>query len=184
MQEYADTVVALTKRIKVLDEHIQSGASESVFWPVIQALMALRRMSLLIATTIVAELGDLKRFASAPQLMAYLGVVPSEHSSGAKQSRGGITKTGNGHVRRLLIEAAWTYRHPARKSKVIQSRAQRTTQEIQDIAWKAQTRLCSRYRKLEARGKLKVQVSTAVARELAGFVWAIGQAAPQPSANI
>lgn len=182
MQEYIDTIVQLTARVKRFDEHIQVAANASVFWPVIQALMALRGMSLLAATTVVAELGDLKRFASAPQLMAYLGVVPSEHSSGAKQKRGGITKTGNGHVRRLLVEAAWTYRHPARKTKVIQSRAKLTTQEVQDIAWKAQTRLCSRYQQLNARGKLKAQVSMAVARELAGFVWAIGQASAQPIA--
>ncbi len=145
--------------------------------------MALRGMNLLTATCFAAEIGDLKRFATAPQLMAYLGLVPSEHSSGAKQSRGGITKTGNGHVRRLLIEAAWTYRHPARKSKVIQRRAERTPQAVQDIAWKAQTRLCSRYRRLEARGKLKVQVSTAIARELAGFVWSIGQVTPSSTVN-
>ena len=181
MQEYIETVLSLSKRLSGMDEHIQSAASASVFWPVIQALMALRGMNLLAATIFVAEIGDLTRFASAPQLMAYLGLVPSEHSSGAKQTRGGITKTGNGHVRRLLIEAAWTYRHPARKTDVIQRRAERTTQEIQDIAWKAQTRLCSRYRKLEARGKLKVQVSTAIARELAGFIWAIGQVTPKPS---
>jgi transposase len=123
MQEYVDCVLALSKRFKAFDEHIQKAASESVFWPVIEALMALRGINLLAATTVVAEIGDLTRFASAPQLMAYLGVVPSEHSSGSKQSRGGITKTGNGHVRRLLIEAAWTYRHHARKSNVIQRRA-------------------------------------------------------------
>ena len=183
MQEYIDTVIALSKRLKAFDEHIQSAASQSVLWPVIEALMALRGMNLLAATILVAEIGSLTRFASAPQLMAYLGLVPSEYSSGPKQTRGGITKTGNGHVRRLLIEAAWTYRHPARKSNVIQRRAERTTQLVQDIAWKAQTRLCSRYRKLEARGKLKVQVSTAVARELAGFIWAIGQVVPQPVAK-
>ena len=146
MQEYVNCVLALSKRFKAFDEHIQKAASESVFWPVIEALMALRGMNLLAATTVVAEIGDLTRFASAPQLMAYLGVVPSEHSSGSKQSRGGITKTGNGHVRRLLIEAAWTYRHPARKSNVIQRRAERTPQVVQDIAWNAQTRLCSHYR--------------------------------------
>ncbi len=174
MQEYIDTVLALSKRLKALDVPLQTAASASVFWPVIEALMALRGINLLAATTIVAEISDLTRFASAPQLMAYLGVVPSEHSSGAKQTRGGITKTGNGHVRRLLVEAAWTYRHPARKTKVIQRRAERTAQVVQDIAWKAQTRLCSRYRLLEGRGKLKVQVSTAIARELAGFIWAIG----------
>ena len=116
-------------------------------------------------------------------LMAYLGVVPSEHSSGGTKSRGGITKTGNGHVRRVLVEAAWAYRHPARKTAVLQRRAERTSEVVQEIAWKAQTRLCSRYRLFEARGKLKVQACTAIARELAGFIWAIGQALPQPAAN-
>jgi transposase len=115
--------------------------------------------------------------------MAYLGVVPSEHSSGGTQSRGVITKTGNGHVRRVLVEAAWTYRHPARKTAVLQRRAERTSEVVQEIAWKAQKRLCSRYRLLEARGKLKVQACTAIARELAGFIWAIGQALPQPAAK-
>jgi len=100
-QEYVDTVKAMTKRVQALDKQIESAARESVFWPVIEALMALRGVSLLAATTVVAEIGDLRRFASAPQLMAYLGVVPSEHSSGGKRSRGGITKTGNGHVRRV-----------------------------------------------------------------------------------
>jgi len=182
-QEYVDTVVALSKRLDGLDGHFQRAAGESVFWPVIEALMALRGVNLLTAATIVAEIGDLKRFASAPQLMAYLGVVPSEHSSGPKQTRGGITKTGNGHVRRVLVEAAWTYRHPARKTAVLQRRAERTSEVVQEIAWKAQKRLCARYRTLEARGKLKVQACTAIARELAGFIWAIGQVMPQPAAK-
>jgi len=182
-QEYIDTVGALSKRLEALDGHLQDAASESVFWPVIEALMALRGVRLLTAATIVAEIGDLKRFASAPQLMAYLGVVPSEHSSGPKQTRGGITKTGNGHVRRVLVEAAWTYRHPARKTAVLQRRAERTSEVVQEIAWKAQKRLCSRYRLLEARGKLKVQACTAIARELAGFIWAIGQVSSQPAAS-
>lgn len=180
-QEYVDTVKAMTQRVAGLDQQIESASAESVFWPVIEALMALRGVNLLTATTIVAEIGDLKRFTSAPQLMAYLGVVPSEHSSGATKSRGGITKTGNGHVRRVLVEAAWTYRHPARKTAVLQRRAERTPEVVQDIAWKAQKRLCSRYWLLQDRGKLKVQVCTAIARELAGFIWAIGQAVPQPA---
>ncbi len=181
-QEYVDMVVVLRKRVAALDGQIESAARESVCWPAIEALMALRGVNLLTATIVVAELGDLKRFASAPQLMAYLGVVPSEYSSGPKQTRGGITKTGNGHVRRVLIEAAWTYRHPARKTAVLQRRAERTPEVIQEIAWGAQKRLCSRYRHLEAQGKLKVQVCTAIARELSGFIWAIGQAVPTPSA--
>ena len=180
-QEYVDTVLACGKRVRGLDEQLERVARESVFWPVIEALMALRGVNLLSATTIVAEIGDLHRFASAPQLMAYLGLVPSEHSSGPKQVRGGITKTGNGHVRRLLVEAAWTYRHPARKSAPLQRRAERTAEAVQDIAWKAQKRLCQRYRHLTARGKQSVQASTGVARELAGFIWAIGQAMPRPT---
>ena len=182
-QEYVDTAAVLSQRLDALDSQLQSAARESVFWPVIEALMALRGVQLLTATTIVAEIGDLKRFASAPQLMAYLGVVPSEHSSGPKQTRGGITKTGNGHVRRVLVEAAWTYRHPARKTAVLQRRAERTSEATQQIAWKAQKRLCARYRTMQARGKLKVQVCTAIARELAGFIWAIAQVSPQPAAK-
>ena len=182
-QEYVDTVKMLSQRITALDEQMADAAGKSVLWPVIEALMALRGVNLLTATTIVAEIGDLQRFASAPQLMAYLGLVPSEHSSGGSKSRGGITKTGNGHVRRVLVEAAWTYRHPARKTACLQRRAERTPEAVQDIAWKAQKRLCARYRSMEGRGKLKVQACTAVARELAGFIWAIGQALPQPAAS-
>jgi transposase len=182
-QEYVDMVKAMTRRVAGLDTQIESAAAESVFWPVIEGLMALRGVDLLTATTIMAEIGDLKRFTGAPQLMAYLGVVPSEHSSGGRKSRGGITKTGNGHVRRVLVEAAWTYRFPARKSAHLQRRAERAPQQMQDIAWNAQKRLCGRYRLLEAKGKLKVQVCTAVARELVGFIWAIGQALPQPAAK-
>jgi transposase len=182
-QEYVDSVQAMTRRVGAFDEQMESAARESVFWPVIEGLMALRGVKLITATTIVAELGDLKRFTTAPQLMAYLGVVPSEHSSGESKSRGGITKTGNGHVRRVLVEAAWQYRYPARKTAALQRRAERASDQVQEIAWKAQKRLCARYRLLEARGKLKVQVCIAIARELAGFIWAIGQTLPQPAAR-
>jgi len=133
-QEYVDTVKAMTKRVDARDKQMESAARASVFWPVIESLMALRGVNLLTATTIVAEIGDLRRFTSAPQLMVYLGVVPSEHSSGGTKSRGGITKTGNGHVRRVLVEASWTYRHPARKTAVLQRRAERTSEAVQDIA--------------------------------------------------
>ena len=182
-QEYVDSVQAMTRRVKAFDDQIENAAAESVFWPVIEGLMALRGIKLITATTIVAEIGDLRRFATAPQLMAYLGVVPSEHSSGETKVRGPITKTGNGHVRRVLVEAAWQYRYPARKTAVLQRRAERASEQVQEIAWKAQKRLCGRYRLLEARGKLKVQVCIAVARELAGYIWAIGQALPQPAAR-
>ena len=182
-QEYVDSVQAITRRVAAFDEQMESAARNSVFWPVIEGLMALRGVKLITATTIVAEIGDLRRFANAPQLMAYLGVVPSEHSSGESKSRGGITKTGNGHVRRVLVEAAWQYRYPARKTAVLQRRAERASEQVQEIAWKAQKRLCARYRLLEARGKLKVQVCIAIARELAGFIWAIGQTLPQLAAR-
>ena len=178
MQEYVDTVIACGKRVEGLEGQIEQAAQTSRVWPVIEALMALRGVSLLAAVTVVAEIGDLKRFANAPQLMAYLGLVPSEYFSGSSTRRGGITKTGNSHVRRVLVEAAWTYRYAARKTAVVQRRAERTPQVVQDIAWSAQKRLCQRYRTLTGKGKLKVQVCTAIARELTGFIWAIGHALP------
>ena len=183
MEEYLDTVKSLTQRVQGIDVEIERAAKSSHTWPIIEALMALRGINTLTAVTVVAEIGDLKRFSNAPQLMAYLGLVPSEHSSGGSVRRGSITKTGNGHVRRVLVEAAWTHRHPARKSVAIQARAKSVSQEIQDLSWKAQKRLCGRYRLLETRGKLKVQVCTAIARELVGFIWAVGQAVPLAKAN-
>ena len=183
-QEYVDVIKASVKRVQALDEHIERTAQASKVWPIIEALMALRGISLLAAAIIMAELGDLSRFSGAPQLMAYLGLVPSESSSGANRRRGAITKTGNAHVRRVLVEAAWTYRHPARKTSTLQRRAEKTSEAVQEIAWKAQQRLCSRYWTLDARGKLKVQACTAVARELAGFIWAIGQAVPGPAHSV
>ena len=166
-----------------MDGQIEKAGPESAFSKQIEGYMALRGIDRLTATTIVAEIGDLRRFPDAPALMKYLGVVPSEHSSGGTKSRGGITKTGNGHVRRVLVEAAWTYRHPARKSPPLQRRAEKTTEPVQEIAWSAQKRLCARYRQFEARGKKRVQTCTAIARELAGFIWAIGQALPSPVAK-
>jgi transposase len=183
LQEYIDTVHYCTKRVASLDRQIEQTAEASSTWPVIEALMALRGVNLLTAVTIVAEIGDLKRFSSAPQLMAYLGLVPSEHSSGGSVRRGGITKTGNSHVRRVLVESAWTYRYAARKTANIQRRAEKTSAEVQEIAWTAQKRLCGRYQTLGNRGKIKVQVCTAIARELAGFIWAVGQVVPQASHN-
>nr|WP_306601168.1 IS110 family transposase [Geothrix sp. 21YS21S-2] len=180
-QEYVDTVQAMTRRVAAFDEQIETAGSSSAFSRLIEGYMALRGINRLTATTIVAEIGDLRRFANAPQLMKYLGVVPSEHSSGETRSRGGITKTGNGHVRRVLVEAAWTYRHPARKTPSLQRRAERAPEAVQTIAWAAQKRLCARYRQFEARGKKKVQTCTAIARELTGFLWAIGQALPPPT---
>ncbi len=158
LQEYIDTVQACGRHVTSLDREVETAAYASPAGSVIEALMALRGISLLAAVTVVAELGDLTRFADAPQLMAYLGIVPSAHSSGKRERRGGITKTGNSHVRRVLVEAAWTYRHAARKTAILQRRAERTAPEIQEIAWSAQKRLCQRFRTLVAHGKLKNQV--------------------------
>jgi len=183
-QEYVDLAQALSKRVAALDEQVGKAGAASVHAPMIEGLSALRGVDHLTATIIVAEIGDLKRFAKAPELMSYLGLVPSEHSSGGTKSRGSITKTGNGHVRRVLVEAAWTYRFPARKTAALRRRAERTPEAVQEIAWTAQKRLCGRYQLLYTiKGKKKVQVCTAIARELAGFIWAIGQALPRPGAK-
>ena len=149
--------------------------------PVVRALQALRGMALVAAATLVAELGDITRFANPRQLMAYLGLVPSEHSSGGTRRQGAITKAGNGSARRMLIEAAWSYRFPARISRELLLRQEGLAKPIRDTAWKAQERLCGRYRKLARAGKPPNVVTAAIARELAGFVWAIARQA-QPSA--
>jgi len=134
-------------------------------------------MAPVAAATLVAELGDITRFANPCQLMAYLGLVPSEHSSGGTRRQGGITKAGNGAARRMLIEAAWSYRFPARISREQLLRQEGLAQPVRDIAWKAQERLCRRYRKLARAGKAPTVVTAAIARELAGFVWAIARQA-------
>jgi hypothetical protein len=144
--------------------------------PVVEALLAMRGVALVTAMTIVAELGDISRFDSPRQLMAFLGLVPSEYSTSDNRRLGGITKTGNGPVRRALVESSWCYRQPARMTKHLKAKASRAPQIAQDIAWKAQKRLHDRYWHLVNRGKLPVQAVTAVARELSGFVWAIASA--------
>lgn len=141
---------------------------------VIDALQALRGVARIAAVTIVAEVGKLSRFARARQLMGYSGAVASEHSSGPHVRRGGITKTGNAHLRRIVVEAAWTYRHRPRIGATLRQRQRTQTEAVRAIAWKAQHRLHSRYARLLGRGKSKQQVVTAVARELLGFIWAIG----------
>ena len=177
-QEYKDIVNSFGTRVDEIESQMQIHAKESLSWPVIESLMSLRGVNFITAFTLIAEIGDLQRFASAPKLMAYLGLVPSERSSGNSVRRGGITKTGNSHVRRVLIEAAWTYRFAARRTPIIQRRMDKVPAAIQEISWSAQKRLCQRYKTLQTNGKLKVQVCTAVARELTGFIWAIGQATP------
>ncbi|MBE7374035.1 IS110 family RNA-guided transposase, partial [Pseudomonas lopnurensis] len=173
LQEYIDTVKSMQKRVADLEAQMHEMLAGWSLSSVAQALMALRGVSLITAMTVLAELGDLTRFDSPRELMAYLGLVPSEHSSGGSRRQGSITRTGNGHVRRVLVEAGWNYRFPARKTRAIEKRAEKTSEVVQAIAWQAQKRLCGRYRALIEAGKIKQQVTTAVARELAGFIWAI-----------
>jgi len=173
LQEYIEAVKTAQRQVAGLERQMREALPNWSLAPVVEGLMALRGISLITAMTVLAELGDISRFDSPRQLMGYLGVVPSEHSSGQSRRQGAITKTGNGHVRRVLVEASWSYQYPARKTREIQSRAEKTSPAVQAIAWEAQKRLCGRYRHLMAAGKLKQQVTTAVARELAGFIWAI-----------
>ena len=176
LQEYVHAVHEQLERVQRLTRQIQELVAQWRLALLVNALQALRGVSLIVAATTVAELGDLTRFDSAKQLMAYLGLIPSEHSSGETVKRGGITKTGNGHVRRTLTEAAHTYCHPARESRVLLARLEGLPQEVRQIAWKAQIRLCGRFKRLMARGKNRNTVITATARELAAFMWAIARA--------
>lgn len=173
LQEYIHTVEEASARVQRLTSQIQELVESWRLAPLVTALQSLRGVSLIVAATTVAELGDLTRFASARQLMAYLGLVPSEQSSGPTIRRGGITKTGNSHVRRALTEAAQAYRLPARESRVLKQRLGNVPHEVRQISWKAQLRLCGRFTRLVQRGKNPKKVVIATARELAGFMWAI-----------
>lgn len=141
--------------------------------PVVDSLVALRGIEKLAAMVLLAELGDISRFDSPRQLMAYLGLVPSEHTSGRRRRQGAITKTGNGHARRMLVESAWSYRFPARQTLHLKRKAVNASEEAKVIAWQAQKRLCGRYRSLLQAGKNTRQTTVAIARELAGFIWDI-----------
>ena len=157
-----------------LTQHVKSWRLS----PVVEALQALRGVRFTVAVTAIAELGDLTRFEKPRQLMAFLGLHPSEHSTGERRRLGGITKTGNTHARRALVEGAWAYRFPARVSKQIQARQEKLPEAVRDIAWRAQVRLCKRFQKMIARGKNSNLVVTAIARELAAFMWAIAKQVP------
>lgn len=145
------------------------------FYPVVQAIQALRGVRLLIATGIIAELGDLRRFDHRRKLMAYLGLVSKEHSSGDNRRLGSITKCGNGRARRLLVQGAHTYKHHANISTELQKRQEGLPKTITDIAWQAQLRLCRRYKRLMNRGKHRNVVVIAIAREMASYLWAIAR---------
>ena len=135
-------------------------------------------MQCTVAVTLIAEMGDLARFDTPRELMQCLGLTPSAYSSGAQRRQGSITKAGNTHARRVLVEGAWAYRYPAKVSRHLQLRLETQPKIIQDISWKAQVRLCKRYRRLVSRGKHANVVTVAIARELVGFMWAIAQEIP------
>lgn len=173
LKEYIDAVRYYSSRIQGIEKQMYAAKSGWALEPIVEGLMAMRGVNLVTAMGIVSELGDLSRFSKPTQLMAYLGLIPSEHTSGNNRRQGGITKSGNGQVRRLLIESGWCYRFAARKSREIEQRAQKASPEVQEIAWKAQKRLCARYRDLSERGMSSCKIVTAVARELSGFIWAV-----------
>jgi transposase len=175
LEDYIQTVEAAEARRDRLTAQIEAMLPDWTLAPVVAALQTMRGMALVNAATLIAELGDLSRFANPRRLMAYLGLVPSEHSSGTSVKRGGLTKAGNSAARRLLIEAAWCYRFPARISRELLLRQETQPKPIREIAWKAQLRLCARYRRLARAGKPANIVTAAIARELTGFVWAIAQ---------
>jgi transposase len=161
----------LQRMEKAIDDAIAAAPAE--IQEVVQALQALRGVGKIVAASVVAEVGSLSRFAKPRQLMSYSGLVSSEHSSGNRIQRGGITKTGNAHLRRVIVEAAWAYQHKPWIGGWLAKRQQGLDEEFKTLAWKAQWRLCTRYKKLASRGKNKPQIVTAIGRELLGFIWAI-----------
>jgi transposase len=182
-QEMLNAIRSAAERIDRLDAALLEIVPSWTMAPVIAAFQALRGIGFLTASILVAEAGDLRRFDHPRQLMAFLGLVPSEHSTGETRQRGGITKTGNIHARKALIEAAWTYRHPAGIGDHHQRRQADLPESVREIAWKAQARLCARYRRLMAKGKKATVVTVAIAREIAAFLWDIArQVAPIPIA--
>jgi transposase len=175
LAEYRQAIADAEMRLERLTRQVAELVPSWSMAPVIAAYQAMRGVAFLTAVTLVAEIGDVRRFDSPRQLMAYLGLVPSESSTGEQVRRGGITKAGSSRARRVLIEGAWTYRFPARRSRLLEERQAGLPKAVCDIAWKAQLRLCGRYRKLMARGKRQGVVVTAIAREMAAFLWAIGR---------
>jgi transposase len=162
-------------RLDRLEQAIRVAVPDWSLAEVVTALMAMRGMDLISAATLLAEIGDLSRFQTPHQLMAYLGLVPSEDSTGDTIKRGPITKAGNRRARRMLVECAWSYQHPPRVGRAKQPKVDAASPAVREIAWKAQCRLNARYRALIRKGKLKTVAITAVARELAGFIWAVSR---------
>jgi transposase len=174
-RDYLHEVEHAGERVRRLDGAINDAvqAAPASMRAVIAALQAMRGIAQVSAATIVSEVGVLSRFATPRQLMGYSGTVACEASSGERTRRGGITKTGNAHLRRVIIEAAWAYRHPPRVGPLLRKRQIGVAPHVQEIAWKAQHRLYRRYRRLTEHGKCQPQVVTAIGRELLGFIWAI-----------
>ena len=177
-QEYVRAVNEHTERLQRLEQELQDQVKSWRLHPVVEALQALRGVQFTVAVTMVAEIGDLTRFDTPRELMKFLGLIPSEYSSGEQRRQGSLTKAGNAHARRALVEGAWAYRYPAKVSRHLQLRLETQPKVIQDISWKAQVRLCKRYRRLVSRGKHPNVVTVAIARELAGFMWAIAKQVP------
>lgn len=173
--DYVHEVEHAADRLQRLEKAIEDAiaTAPAEIQQVVQALQALRGIAQIAAVSIVAELGSLSRFSNPRQLMSYSGLVSSEHSSGNRIQRGGITKTGHAHLRRVIVEAAWAYQHKPWIGGWLAKRQQGLNEETKAIAWKAQWRLCTRYKKLAARGKNKPQIVTAIGRELLGFIWAL-----------
>jgi transposase len=178
-QDAIDAIADAAARLQRLEQQLLAIAPSWSMAPVVAAYQAMRGASFLVAVTFAAEIGDVRRFDNPRQLMGFLGLVPRERSTGERVRRSGLTLAGNRRARRVLVEAAWSYRHPARVSQILQDRLEGLPKAIRDIAWKAQLRLCGRYRRLSAAGKKLPVVIAAVAREMAAFLWAIGhQIAP------
>jgi transposase len=180
-QEYVHAVSEQSERLQRLESELHAAVKTWRLQPVVAAIQALRGVDFTGAVTLIAEVGDVTRFDTPRKLMSYLGLTPSEYSSGASRRQGGITKAGNGHARRALVEGAWAYRYPAKVSRHLQLRLENVPPEVRAIAWKAQLRLCKRYRLLSARGKHVNQVVVAIAREMAAFAWAIARTVPVAS---
>ena len=178
LEESLSAIHDASARIARLEKAIAELAPQWSLNPVVEAIQAMRGFGFTAAVAIVSEVGDFSRFAKPSQLMAFLGLTPSESSTGDSVVRGGITKAGNGRARRTLVESAWTYRFPARLGADKRAKLEAQPKPIQEIAWKAQTRLCARYRALTARGKKQAVAVIAIARELAAFIWAIAREVP------
>lgn len=174
-QDGIDAIEDAAQRMRRIDVQLASIVPSWSMAPVVKAYQAMRGASFLVAVTFAAEIGDVRRFDTPRQLMAFLGLVPGERSTGDTVRRTSLTLAGNRRARRVLIEAAWTYRFPARVSDALRARLEGLPKAVRDIAWKAQTRLCARYRHLSAAGKKAPIVVAAIAREIAAFLWAIGR---------